>query len=109
MMIWIIILTIAMIMAITLKKTYLQMEKNSPFECGYQPLVSARLPFSIHFFMIGIMFLILDIEIVLIMPFILIPTLIKIKSILVSSIMITGILLWGLIHEWNYQSLNWTE
>jgi len=48
------------------KKNY--KEKISTFECGFDPRREARLPFSIHFFLVALIFLIFDVEITIILP-----------------------------------------
>lgn len=45
-------------------------EKNSPFECGFHSfLYQNRTQFSVSFFIFGILFLLFDLEIVLIFPY----------------------------------------
>lgn len=44
-------------------------EKKSEYECGFEPFDSAtRLPFDVHFYLVGILFLIFDVEIALLFP-----------------------------------------
>src|SRR5690606_24917372 len=43
-------------------------EKLSTFECGFSPVQQARQKFSIHFYLVGILFLIFDLEVLLIFP-----------------------------------------
>nr|YP_010132048.1 NADH dehydrogenase subunit 3 [Hamaxiella brunnescens]QQD89782.1 NADH dehydrogenase subunit 3 [Hamaxiella brunnescens] len=91
------------------KKTLLDREKMSPFECGFDPKSSSRIPFSLRFFLITIIFLIFDVEIALILPIILI---IKFSNLMVwtmTSIIFILILLLGLYHEWNQGMLNWSN
>nr|ALO77559.1 NADH deshydrogenase subunit 3 [Dicronychus sp. DIC01]ARH54370.1 NADH dehydrogenase subunit 3 [Dicronychus cinereus] len=105
-----VISTVMMLAATILsKKTFIDREKSSPFECGFDPKSSARVPFSLQFFLIAVIFLIFDVEIALLLP--LIPTM-KITNIL-NLIMITlifiFILLGGLYHEWKQGALNWAN
>nr|YP_009000267.1 NADH dehydrogenase subunit 3 [Rapisma zayuanum]AHA35673.1 NADH dehydrogenase subunit 3 [Rapisma zayuanum]ARO47938.1 NADH dehydrogenase subunit 3 [Rapisma sp. 1 NS-2017] len=106
----ILISIILMILASILsKKSFSDREKNSPFECGFDPKCSARLPFSLHFFLIAIIFLIFDIEIALLFPIIIILNYSNLMMwIYVTSYFIT-ILLLGLYHEWNQGALEWTK
>nr|YP_010713124.1 NADH dehydrogenase subunit 3 [Rhodesiella elegantula]WDA93990.1 NADH dehydrogenase subunit 3 [Rhodesiella elegantula] len=105
-----IISTIVMMLASILsKKSITDREKNSPFECGFDPKSSSRLPFSLHFFLITIIFLIFDVEIALILPMILIINYSNMMVWTMTSITFILILLIGLYHEWNQGMLNWSN
>nr|QHI42613.1 NADH dehydrogenase subunit 3 [Asio flammeus] len=84
-------------------------EKLSPYECGFDPLGSARLPFSIRFFLSSILFLLFDLEIALLLP---LPWAIQLQypttTLTWTFIMIT-LLTWGLIYEWMQGGLEWAE
>nr|WKU83952.1 NADH dehydrogenase subunit 3 [Hadromyia pulchra] len=102
--------TIVMMLATILsKKSYSDREKSSPFECGFDPMSSSRLPFSLKFFLITIIFLIFDVEIALILPMILILNFSYLLMWTLTSIIFILILLLGLYHEWNQGMLNWTK
>nr|QNV11719.1 NADH dehydrogenase subunit 3 [Suillia notata] len=91
------------------KKSMADREKSSPFECGFDPKSSSRLPFSLRFFLITIIFLIFDVEIALILPMILIINYSNLMMWSITSIIFILILLIGLYHEWNQGMLNWSE
>nr|QYC36453.1 NADH deshydrogenase subunit 3 [Illiberis ulmivora] len=91
------------------KKSFSDREKCSPFECGFDPKSHARIPFSLHFFLITMIFLIFDVEIALIFPMILTFKMTNILIWFKTSIFFFIILLMGLYHEWNQNMLNWTN
>nr|QVL29180.1 NADH dehydrogenase subunit 3 [Ceratitis pallidula]QVL29193.1 NADH dehydrogenase subunit 3 [Ceratitis pallidula] len=110
MFILIIITSVVMMLASILsKKSLTDREKCSPFECGFDPKSSSRLPFSLRFFLITIIFLIFDVEIALILPMILIITVSNIFMWSITSIIFIIILIIGLYHEWNQGMLNWSN
>nr|WAB21718.1 NADH dehydrogenase subunit 3 [Aplonis mystacea] len=84
-------------------------EKLSPYECGFDPLGSARLPFSIRFFLVAILFLLFDLEIALLLP---LPWATQLQSptttLTWASILILLLTL-GLIYEWKQGGLEWAE
>nr|QHI42715.1 NADH dehydrogenase subunit 3 [Somateria mollissima] len=84
-------------------------EKLSPYECGFDPLGSARLPFSIRFFLSSILFLLFDLEIALLLP---LPWAIQLQSPLLTLTWTAAILLLltlGLAYEWAQGGLEWAE
>nr|YP_009428954.1 NADH dehydrogenase subunit 3 [Neanthes glandicincta]ASW20410.1 NADH dehydrogenase subunit 3 [Neanthes glandicincta]QXU60616.1 NADH dehydrogenase subunit 3 [Dendronereis chipolini] len=86
-------------------RSMLNFEKLTPFECGFDPSSSARIPFSMRFFILAVIFLVFDIEIALLMPA---PLLSLSPSIRVTLSIFFVILMLGLVHEWNEGSLEWS-
>uniref|UniRef100_UPI0030E3CCEA NADH dehydrogenase subunit 3 n=1 Tax=Assiminea estuarina TaxID=2904674 RepID=UPI0030E3CCEA len=84
-------------------------EKSSPFECGFDPIKSARLPFSLRFFLLAIIFLIFDVEIVLLLPALVSLMNMFDLSLLIGISIFLLILIVGLFHEWNEGSLDWAQ
>ena len=81
-------------------------EKSTPFECGFDPLVGSRSPFTTRYFLLVIIFLIFDVELSLMFPVVSIAQLsgrISISMPLVVAVLILG----GIIHEKNEGSIQW--
>nr|YP_009002230.1 NADH dehydrogenase subunit 3 [Acanthacorydalis orientalis]AHG99131.1 NADH dehydrogenase subunit 3 [Acanthacorydalis orientalis]UFZ12806.1 NADH dehydrogenase subunit 3 [Acanthacorydalis fruhstorferi] len=100
---------IMLLASILSKKSFNDREKASPFECGFDPISSSRLPFSLRFFLIAVIFLIFDVEIALLFPLILIMKFSSIMLWSLTSFIFLLILLIGLYHEWNQGALNWAN
>nr|BBB04540.1 NADH dehydrogenase subunit 3 [Neobythites unimaculatus] len=84
-------------------------EKLSPYECGFDPLGSARLPFSLRFFMVAILFLLFDLEIALLLP---LPWSNQLDSPLLTLTWASTLLILltlGLAYEWAQGGLEWAE
>nr|YP_002907485.1 NADH dehydrogenase subunit 3 [Papyrocranus congoensis]BAH58968.1 NADH dehydrogenase subunit 3 [Papyrocranus congoensis] len=97
------------IVAMWLPQMYPNATKLSPYECGFDPKASARLPFSLRFFLVAILFLLFDLEIALLLPLpwgnqANTPTL----TLLWTTLILTLLTL-GLIYEWIQGGLEWAE
>lgn len=82
-------------------------EKISEYECGFEPFDSAtRQPFDVHFYIVGLLFLIFDVEVALLFPW-------SLNLITASWTIFWGgfifliILIIGLIYEWKLGVLDW--
>uniref|UniRef100_A0AAU6PX91 NADH-ubiquinone oxidoreductase chain 3 n=1 Tax=Ophiotreta sp. TaxID=3135526 RepID=A0AAU6PX91_9ECHI len=87
----------------------IDIQKASPYECGFDPINSSRLPFSFRFFLVAILFLIFDLEIALLLP---LPFSILLNNTTISIlpfVIFLLILTIGLIYEWLGGALEWAE
>lgn len=78
----------------------MDLEKTSGYECGFDPFSDARNPFYIQFYIIALLFIVFDVEVILFVPFIA-----SIKYIgftgYYSMMMFILLLIISLYHEWN--------
>lgn len=85
---------------------FVSRNKITPFECGFDPKDSARLPFSMRFFLLAVVFLIFDIEVALLFPLVLGLKLCVFYETVLAGFGFLVVLLLGLLHEWNQGSLS---
>jgi NADH-ubiquinone oxidoreductase chain 3 len=83
--------------------------KMTPFECGFDPKESARLPFSVRFFLLAVVFLIFDIEVALLFPLVVGVKLFFYSSVVIAGLGFVFILIIGLLHEWREGALSWVS
>lgn len=82
-------------------------EKLSQYECGFEPFDEAtRHPFDVHFYVVGILFLIFDVEIALLFPWVLGLNNIGWQS-FCSMFLFLFILTIGFFYEWHRGALVW--
>nr|YP_009475570.1 NADH dehydrogenase subunit 3 [Alasmidonta heterodon]AVK79273.1 NADH dehydrogenase subunit 3 [Alasmidonta heterodon] len=83
-------------------------EKPSPFECGFDPMGSSRVPFSLRFFLLAVIFVVFDVEIVLLFPVVMVigSSWMWLSSYLALLVFLL-LLFVGAVHEWHEGSLEW--
>ena len=82
------------------------MEKNSAYECGFEPFGDARSKFDVRFYLVSILFIIFDLEIAFLFPWSV--TLGQIGFYGFWSMMaFLGVLTVGFIYEWRKGALDW--
>lgn len=81
-------------------------EKNSAYECGFEPFADARNKFDVRFYLVAILFIIFDLEVAFLFPWA--ASLGKIGVFGFWSMMIfLGVLTIGFIYEWKKGALEW--
>nr|QVT11305.1 NADH dehydrogenase subunit 3 [Eleutheronema rhadinum] len=101
--------TVLAIVSFWLPQMHPDHEKLSPYECGFDPLGTARLPFSLRFFLVAILFLLFDLEIALLLP---LPWGVQLTSPTLTFFWASAVLILltlGLIYEWLQGGLEWAE
>nr|YP_009502685.1 NADH dehydrogenase subunit 3 [Parahyaena brunnea]AWW14509.1 NADH dehydrogenase subunit 3 [Parahyaena brunnea]AWW14522.1 NADH dehydrogenase subunit 3 [Parahyaena brunnea]AWW14535.1 NADH dehydrogenase subunit 3 [Parahyaena brunnea]AWW14548.1 NADH dehydrogenase subunit 3 [Parahyaena brunnea]AWW14561.1 NADH dehydrogenase subunit 3 [Parahyaena brunnea] len=84
-------------------------EKASPYECGFDPMGSARLPFSMKFFLVAITFLLFDLEIALLLPLPWASQTNNLSTMLTMALLLISLLAASLAYEWTQKGLEWSE
>jgi NADH:ubiquinone oxidoreductase subunit 3 (subunit A) len=84
-------------------------EKVTPYECGFSPVYGqTRAPFSIQYYLVGILFLIFDLEILLFYP--LAVTLYNVSTYgFVVAIIFFTVLTLGFVYEFGKGALYFTD
>lgn len=92
-------------------------EKNSSYECGEEVTGSSWIQFNSRFYVIALIFLLFDVEMVFVFPWATIfsdQTLIALDSrwgwlVFTEMLIFIGILLLGLIYVWRKKDLDWIK
>jgi len=83
-------------------------EKDQPYECGIRPTGDAREPFSVHFYMVGLVFILFDIEAIFLYPWALVYRELSLFG-FVEMVLYIAILLAGYIFLWKKGALDWNK
>merc|ERR1712243_365035 len=98
---WVLIVTIIMgILGFVIRTKFFNLnEKLNPFECDFDKNPNYRFPLSLRFFLITVIFLLFDIEIVLFLPVPIIINSLNNSIIMLGPLLFVAILILGLLHE----------
>nr|AFN06208.1 NADH dehydrogenase subunit 3 [Ovis ammon hodgsoni] len=101
--------TLLVTIAFWLPQLNVYSEKTSPYKCGFDPMGSARLPFSMKFFLVAITFLLFDLEIALLLPLPWASQTTNLNTMLTMALLLIFLLAMSLAYEWTQKGLEWTE
>jgi NADH-quinone oxidoreductase subunit A len=80
--------------------------KLMPYECGMDPVGDARKRFSVRFFLIGMLFIMFDIELIFMFPWAVIYEELMVFG-FVEMLIFVLVLLLGLVYIWKKGALEW--
>ncbi len=80
--------------------------KLMPYECGMDPTGDARVRYSVHFYLIAVLFIVFDIEAVFLYPWAVVLRWLGVFG-LVEMALFIGVLLLGLLYAWRKGALEW--
>ena len=94
------------VLASTLGKKNPSSEKLAPFECGKDPFALPVGRFAIKFYLVGILFILFDVELVFLYPWAVVYRSLGITGLVELGIFL-GVLMVGFVYAWDNGALNW--
>ena len=83
-------------------------EKIAPYECGISPVGNAREKFSISFYLVGMLFILFDVEVAFLFPWAVVYKSLKWFGFIEMFIFI-AVLFAGYIYIWKKGALEWSR
>jgi NADH:ubiquinone oxidoreductase subunit 3 (subunit A) len=62
------LIILLILLSYLISPSYLDFEKISSYECGFEPYSSAREQFKIQYFIVSIIFMLFEVEIIFLLP-----------------------------------------
>ena len=81
-------------------------EKTSPYECGFEAFEDARMKFDVRYYLIAILFILFDLEVAFLVPWALVFKQLGIYGFVVMTVFLT-ILIAGFVYVWKKGALEW--
>jgi NADH-quinone oxidoreductase subunit A len=85
-------------------------EKLSAYECGFTPIGDARQPFHVRFYLVGILFLLFDLEVIFLFPWAVSMHWFSVTEFYYSFAVVMFFLFLltiGYVYEWDKGALDW--
>ena len=100
------IAALMVVLSSTLGKKHPTPAKLAPFECGKEPFSLPVGKFAVKFYLIGILFILFDVELVFLYPWAVVYHALGLSGLVEVGIFL-GILMVGFIYAWDNDALNW--
>lgn len=97
---------ITLVASYLVQPKYPESEKLSPYECGSEPFSDARMPFPVRYYIIAMLFVIFDIEVIFLYPWAVAFDKIGLVG-LVEMLIFIGLFLVAYVYAWKKGALEW--
>ena len=96
-----------LILNILLVTPQVSLAKNAPYECGFPALAHVRLPLDNRYYLVALLFVLFDIEIILLAPW---AVVVRETGMMgwYTMMVFLGIVTLGFWYEWSVGALQWT-
>ena len=81
-------------------------EKNSPYECGFEAFEDAHMQFDVRYYLIAILFIAFDLEIAFVFPWAIVFRSLGVVGLIEMGIFL-GLLIIGFVYVWKKGALEW--
>lgn len=81
-------------------------EKDSAYECGFEPFEDARIPFDVRYYLVALLFIIFDLETAFLFPWAVVLHKIGWFG-FIAMLLFLSVLVVGFIYEWKKGALEW--
>jgi NADH-quinone oxidoreductase subunit A len=97
---------IAIALGYVLGRRVPDVEKDSPYECGFEAFEDARMKFDVRYYLVAILFILFDLEIAFLFPWAVVLKDIGTPG-FVAMMVFLGVLVVGFVYEWKKGALEW--
>jgi len=81
--------------------------KDSPYECGMKPIGSAREHFNVKFYLVAMVFILFDVEVVFLYPWATVYSDLGLYGFVIMFLFV-DLVLWGFFYIWKKGVLDWS-
>ena len=82
------------------------LEKLSPYECGFEAFEDARMKFDVRYYLVAILFILFDLEVAFLFPWAVVMREVGWTG-FIAALIFLAILVVGFIYEWKKGALDW--
>jgi NADH-quinone oxidoreductase subunit A len=100
------VVTLMVVLAFFFAPSAPSRDKLTAYECGFHPFEDARKEFSVHFYLVALLFVAFDLEILILLPWVLNVPLLD-AGVYWQVIVFLLVVFGGFLYEWKSGALDW--